>query len=136
MARNTIILKGDPLFKEGTVKTGQTIKPGMFVKRDSGGVLVAAAGDPGKEVALELGIEGSGIDDDYAAGDHILTGFFRQGDEVYAILATSQTIVKGAVLSTAAGGHVKAAGSDAVVAKAVEAVTTTAAVARIKIEIV
>jgi hypothetical protein len=136
MAYNTVILKGDPLYKEGSVKTGQTITPGMFVKRDSGGVLVAAATDVPAEVAIELGIEGSGIDDDYTAGEQILTASFRKGDEVYAILATSQTIALGAELECANGGLLQANSANTAVARALEAVTTTAATKRIKVEIV
>ena len=65
MAIQRIILAGDPLYKEGVVKTGQTITPGMFVIRDSGGVLVAGAGAVAAEVAIEMAMEGSDIDDDY-----------------------------------------------------------------------
>lgn len=136
MAIQRIILAGDPLYKEGVVKTGQTITPGMFVIRDSGGVLVAGAGAVAAEVAIEMAMEGSDIDDDYTAGEQIRTVAPRKGDEIYAILATSQTIALGAELELAAGGILQAQSAAVCVARALEAVTTTGATARIKVEIV
>jgi hypothetical protein len=136
MAIERILLAGDPIYNEGVVKAANTITPGMFVKQDSGGYLPAGANDVGAAVAVEFAMDGSGIDDDYTAGEQIRVANLRQGDQVYAILATSQTIALGAVLAVAAGGLVTAVGGGVARAKALEAVTTTGATARIKIEII
>ena len=76
---------------------------------------------------------------------------FRSGDEVYAILATSQTIVVGDLLASAGDGTLEKftaikcdsnASAGAVttplqaVAVALEAVTTTSATKRIKVRII
>jgi hypothetical protein len=134
----TILLRGDPVAAEG-VAAG-AITPGMMVSivgtTASSAVTAATAGYIAPSIAREMELTGKGIDDDYAADDQVLAYTPRRGDQYYAILGTSQTIAAGALLACGATGYLVAVGSAAPVARALEAVTTTGAVARIKVEIV
>ena len=136
----TIALKGGFIRKEG--EASSAITPGHLV--EFGGindlqVHSAAAGPARKAFALENDLVGRGIDDAYAAGETVQYGVFEQGAEVLAILAIGQTIAKGDKLVSNANGQLKEYGTeveqDSIVGWAMEAVTTTSAVARITIEV-
>ena len=149
MAAKTITLKGDPLRKEGV--TDEAITPGMLI--ELGGTYdvqkhSVADGPAARSWALENDLAGEGIDDDYASGETVQIGYFDTGDEVYAWLATSQTIAVGDYLVSAGAGllaefdpTVDTSATDAevyrgnVVARAIEAVTTTSAAARLMVEV-
>lgn len=109
------------------------------------------AGNAVKMFALEDSIIGNGLDTDIASGEVCAVWMPLPGDEVYAILTTAQTVVVGDFLSSKGDGTLKkhvAESSDyyaaedvtvkplQIVAQAIEAVTTTSAVARIKCRIV
>jgi len=132
----TVTIKGIPIHKELPAKAAVTILPGIGVVEDSTGALIASVATVyAKSFALENGMLGDDIDHAYEPEENVHYGVFRQGDEVSAILAQSQTIAIGAILSFTTGGFLKAVGSDVAVAIAKEAVTTTSAEARIVVEI-
>ena len=143
---NTVLLRGDPIASEGTVATA-VITPGMAVTPAGDSVVRSAANAVAPGFARENELVGKGIDDDYAVGDRILYYTPRKGDWFYAWLGTSQEIAAGALLSTGANGVLVAADpgdpeatppefATPVVARALEAVTTTGEIARIKVEVV
>lgn len=142
MAFKTILLKGDPLRKEG--KAGGTITPGQLIKENSSALLIvhAQAGGPAQAwFATEDALQGNDISDDYSSGNRVQFVAARPGDEIYAILATSQTVAIGDLLESAGNGNLRKHGGnmesgDCILAVAREAVTTTGAVARIVVEII
>jgi hypothetical protein len=134
----TIDLFGVGIQNEATV-TDAAITPGMLVTRTATGVRPhnVAGGPAAPAFAVENDLIGETIEDAYAIGENCIFRTFAQGSAVYAILAASQTIAAGAYLqSNGAGLMSAAAAADNVVARALEAVTTTGATARIRVEIV
>lgn len=146
---NTITIKGEPLRKESVA--AEAITPGYLVEPASattcqkhstvGGTAIAC-------FALENDLVGDGITDAYGADDTVQIGYFRTGEEVYAYLTTSQTVAVGDYLVSAGNGLLQEADPsvdtssssadvyrNSVVARAIEAVTTTTAAARIKVEV-
>jgi len=116
---NTILVKGDPVQKEGTAKGA--INPGMLVSiaTDSpGGALInyepAAAGAISRNFVRERDWIGEGTDATIPTGDRVEIMSCRPGDEVYARIANGVTIATAGVLvAAAAGGTVAAAGEGA-----------------------
>ena len=140
MSAKTIALKGGFIRKEG--QASAAITPGHLV--EFGGshdlqVHSTAAGPARKAFALENDLIGDGVDTAYAAHQVVQYGVFERGAEVSAILATSQTIAKGDKLVSNGNGQLKEYGTeveqDSIVGWAMEAVTTTSAVARLTIEV-
>jgi hypothetical protein len=150
---NSIILKRYvPV--EIELQAAAAITPGHLVELTSAGKVQkhsTEAGNAAKMFAIENSIVGEGINTDIAADDMCAIWLPRPGDEVYAILTTSQTVVIGDFLSSKGDGTLKlhvAESSDyyaaedvtvkplQIVAQAIEAVTTTNAVSRIKVRIV
>lgn len=143
----TITIIGDPIRKE--VLAAGTITPGMLIAIGTAGTALAhasASGNAQKMFALEDELQGHEIGDNYSSGNRVLYGVFRNGEEVNAILATSQTIVIGDLLESAGNGYLRKHVPDpedstfqkvqqGIVARAMEAVTTTSAVSRIRVEI-
>lgn len=143
MAYKTILLKSccDIRLERAA---GGTVTPGHLVQLNSGNtfsVHASAAQKPAPlMVALEDELQGKGIDDDYVStyAQRVQAAVLRPGDEFYAILATSQTISIGDKLESAGDGTVREMALSSVddpqnpVAVAMEAVTTTGAVARIR----
>ena len=111
---------------------GGAVKPGHVVVLGSGGtVAVGAAKTP--LIALEDELQGRAITDAFASGEPIQCWTPVRGEEGLCILSTSQTIAIGAVLEANASGELIALNTGTAVAIAFEAVTTTAAVAFIKV---
>jgi hypothetical protein len=159
MARSTpatIILKGRELvvYIEGTA--GGAITPGHLVQIGSDGLMVvhatAGGSSPGGLFALEDDARGKGITDAYdsTTNKNVLVGVCNRGVEIYAILTTSQTVVIGDALESAGNGTLRkhvpqtsvaatspgvAVRTGTVVARAIEAVTTTGTVARIQVRV-
>lgn len=151
MAPKTVILKGDPIRKED--KAGGAITPGHLLAFDASGDLIVhgtAGGNAQPRFAIEEEFIGDGIGTAYADDDMVQYVVGRQGDEIYALLTTGQTVAKGDPLESAGDGTlqkhaahvVNEAGtdsetvhSDPIVGYAIEAVTTTSAVKRIRIEV-
>lgn len=146
---NTITIKGEPLRKESVA--AEAITPGYLVEPASATTCQKHSTDGGPAIAafaLENDLVGDAISDAYDSGDTVQIGYFRTGEEVYAYLTTNQTIAAGDYLMSAGTGllkefdpSVETSSSSAdvyrncIVARALEAVTTTSAAARIKVEV-
>ena len=154
MAYRTIILKGDPIRKE--LKVGGAITRGHLCSRNSARNVVVhptAGGNASAIFAIEDSLQGNEIDDAYALNDRVHLAYFSSGMEVVGILTTSQTVVIGDLLESVGNGRlrkhtVQAADSigaleagetiptNPAIVRAIEAVTTTGATARIACEVV
>lgn len=143
MAPRTVVLKGDPLRKEGVA--GGAITPGHLVKWSSGELVVHASvgGFAQKMVAIEEDFAGRDIDDAYADGDTVQYVVPRPGDELYMWLGTGNDVAKGYPLGSGGDGTLDLLAIDkdtvvgALVGFALEAIDNdpgTAAV-RIRVEI-
>lgn len=147
MADQTILLKGDPLPKEGTA--GGAITPGHLVQRSSGSYVVhaTAAGNALPAFAKEDSDAGQTISDDYASGDRVRLLVCRTGDEVHALVAAgAAAIADGDALESAGDGTLRVVATEAatadtqrdgIVAYAREAVDNSggAEAVRIKVEV-
>lgn len=131
-----------------------TITPGMLLELTSAGKVQAHSvegGDVMPMIAFENELEGQGTTDNYSADDIVQVWIPQRGDEAIMILATSQVIVVGDLLSSKGNGHVKkhvpmdvtdvyGTSTDKVygrqiVGVALEAITTTGTAAQIKVRI-
>ena len=142
----TILLKGDPLRKEG--KANAAITPGDLIERMSTGNVRkhASAGQNNNRLfAVEDDLQGNGVSDNYSTNNKVQFVAARAGDEIYARIATSQTIVIGDKLESAGDGSLRkhtatSAGAveypEAIVGIALEAVTTTSSAGRCEVEVV
>ena len=145
----TITIKGDPIQVE--LLADAAITPGHLVERTTTGAKVhaTAGGNCQKMFALEDEMKGGEIGTAYTTSNKAQFGIFRPGDQVYAIIATNQTINVGDFLESAGSGNLREhtpavdsasyAGtvySNAIVGVAVSAVTTTSAVGRCIVEII
>jgi len=149
MAYNTIMLKSLAQNRLEKVAAG-AITPGHLVKVTSSDAFIVHPTVGGAVIpifALEDELQGKVITDAYASTDRVQANICQRGDEVNAILATSQTIIIGDYLESAGDGTLakaQAQGSvsdgesypNRIVATATEAVTTTGAVARICVRII
>lgn len=108
MAYNTIKIKKYSDVIEEFIAAG-AIYPGMVVEMDSAGKAKAHATAGGNVVplmvALEDELQGKGIDDAYAAADKVQVWIPYSGDVFYGIIADGQTIAKGDLLESDAGGR-------------------------------
>jgi hypothetical protein len=132
----------------------EAITPGSLVEVMSTGKIKNHATAQGNAIpyfVIEDAIMGKTIDDNVAQGDLARVMVAGRGDEVNAILDTSQSIVVGDLLASAGDGTLEEftaikcdsnASAGAVttplqaVAMALEAVTTTTATKRIKVRII
>jgi hypothetical protein len=148
MAKNTVILKKNSTVRMERV-AGGTITPGHLVKLNSSNQFVVhatAGGTAAKIFAVEDELQGKLITDTYLATARVQADVVQPGDEVYAILTTSQTVIIGDYLESAGDGTLAKAQAQAsvsdgesypnrIIAMALEAVTTTSAVSRIIVQI-
>lgn len=163
MAIRTVLLKGSLSEKseESRVVSGATITPGMLVEyTTTAGVGPGARPDvqphstaggyaenlfaiensyKGGRATATLGIEGGGIDDDYAAGDLCFLHLAQPGDEIYALVpGGASAIILTDFLTSAGDGTVKkATSSDQRKYKPLEALDNSASSdpARLKIRV-
>lgn len=130
------------------------ITPGHLVELTSADKVQKHSVEAGNAVpmfALEDGLIGNGITTDIAADETCMVWIPQRGDEVFAILTTSQVVVIGDLLVSKGDGTLKKHVPESsdyydatdvtvkplqIVAQATEAVTTTGAVGRIKVRIV
>ena len=110
MAQNTIKLKKySDVIEE--YEAGGTITPGMLLKMNSNGKVVAhdSAGGNVNVVmfALENALEGKGIGDNYSSGDRVQVWIPYRGDEVYAILKDGENVSVGDPLESAGDGSLQ-----------------------------
>lgn len=148
---STIILKGDPIYKEKDA--GGAITPGHLLQRDSDGDVTVhgtAGGNAGAIFAVENDIAGDDITHAYANTEVCKFAACYPGCEVYAWLKDGETASIGSFLESAGDGSLKVADEDgdsaglertnSIVAVALEAVNLSASAnttnARIKVEIV
>lgn len=153
MAYKTIgIIDDGSIQKEALA--GEAITPGALIEYSStAGDVVnhsTANGNAQRMFAVESDLDGSEIgtvagSENYPNNAIVLYRIFQRGNEVYAILTTSQTVAIGDFLVSAGDGRLQedtasSAGiveyAESIVAVAVEAVTTTSDEARIRVEIV
>jgi hypothetical protein len=150
---NSVILKRYNKIEIEKV-AAEAITPGQLVELTSADKVQKHSVEAGNAVpmfALEDSLIGNGIGTDIAANETCAVWIPQCGDEVYAILTTGQNVVIGDLLSSKGDGNLKkhvAESSDyydatdvtvrplQIVAQAIEAVTTTTAVSRIKVRIV
>lgn len=117
------------------------ITPGMLIERAEGGVQAHGTDGGGGNLhfALEYGLTGRDIDDDYAAEDNVLFKTFLGGGGVYALLVDGQDVTEGDYLISNGDGKLAAqdASSTAViVAQALESVEASGSDERIRVETV
>ena len=112
MANNTIALKGEYTRKEA--EASEAVTPGELVEFGGSNDIQkhsTAGGNARAAFALENDLVGEGIDDDYDSGDRLQYGVFRQGAEVYALLATGAasavSVSKGSPVESAGDGTVQ-----------------------------
>jgi hypothetical protein len=98
MASRTIVLKGDPLQKIAKA-TAVAITPGYLLQLDStAGQIEAhatAGGNQGRLYAIENALQGKEIADAYDASARVQYVAARPGDEINALLADGETVVRG-----------------------------------------
>lgn len=144
--KRVITLLGDPHINEDGIASA-VIKPGYLVD----GVLsvaahASAAAACSRTFALERSELGAGIDDskrvlgtissDYAIGDTVKIGSFKQGERVLAWIASGQNIAINARLESAGDGTLRVYGSGVIIGRALEAVNALSVVrANIRVEI-
>lgn len=105
MAPKTVTLKGNPIQKEANCVTA-VITPGMLLDRNAADVQPhASAGQNASPLfAVENAMIGDDIDHNYQVGENVIFGFFRPGDEVYALLANGQNVATGDLLESDGAG--------------------------------
>jgi hypothetical protein len=133
----TIILKGCPQIREGAATASEAIMPGMLVEFVAAGTVSkqSTADAASNLYAIEQDYAGVGIDTAYADGERVQIASCSKGDNVLATLTTAQTIAIGDQLEAAGDGTLTALAAGIAIATATEAVTTTGATARIKVEV-
>ena len=141
-----VVLKGIPVRKEMLMTTGQAILPGHLVTPVSAGTLsknASASTYAPKAFADIADYSGGSLDTAYADGETVAYGVCRAGDEINAILEDGQTVAIGDLLESAGDGTLQpqtafsSGANDAgyVIGMALEAVVTSGATGRIKIEV-
>lgn len=141
MAGNTVFAGpaevNKPLMNEATIATGQTLVGGNLVELASGEWQAHSTADVGGDIyVIDMDTVGQkAVTATLTAGQSHPAFIPQVGYSYNLILAASQTIAKGAALSSNGAGAVKAAatdGTDEALFIAEEAVTTTGATGRIK----
>jgi len=106
MAPKTIVLKGDPIYKEG--KANAAIRPGDLVERMSTGNIRQHAGEDQNVspvlVAVENSLEGEEIGDNYAANDRVQFCAPPPGAEMYMWLKDGESVSIGDELGSGGEG--------------------------------
>ena len=148
MAYKTISIIDDGSIQKEAMADGTGIYPGYLLALSSTAGDVTVHGDAGQNAqrmfAIEDSIQGQEIGDVYSNNTNVLYKVFQRGNEILAMLATSQTIAIGDMLESAGDGTLRVHSADSagaveypecIVVQAMEDVTTTSAVARIRVEI-
>lgn len=115
MAQKCILLRGNPIYGEALALT--PLLPGMIATvaglpatvSEAPSVSPAAANAASVSFVRENEVMGGGIDDDYGAGDTVLTMKLRPGDHAQGWLAVGESVTAGAELSSAGSGSLGAA---------------------------
>lgn len=138
-------VKGEPIDSEALTASGSAILPGHLVEITAAGEVQEHSTANGNQQLLfantNLPVAGT-IDDAYPVGDTARYSAFSAGQEVNAILTTSQTATPATALASAGDGTLQIITIDAttvdgaVVGYPTESVTTTGATARIAVRLV
>ena len=138
-APNTVFLGGDRT-QVNDVAASELIRPGQLIERfNNAGVQrwrkhsTAAAGGAAA-VATNQSMLNLGIDDDYGVGDLVEASILHKGATAWMLLGTGQTVVFGDKLESAGNGTLVKAAAGVPMFVALEAITTTASVGRIRVE--
>ena len=135
---DVIVQSGNASIKEKLA--AEAISVGNLLKIDSNGkAALAATGVNLKMVALCNVADATGVDGTYASGTTVRCGVLERGATAVLKLATSQTIVIGDYLVSAGSGNLKKLSTETgceIIGVALEAVTTTASVADILVEVI
>ena len=144
---NTIHLGGDQTLVGDIAAGASVVTPGMLVDRASGVYIPhgVSTGVAQPAFALEQPYMNTGqdqsphvltIDEDYAVGDLMDVGIGHTGATYYALLASGQNVVDGAVLASDGAGALTASSTNPVVS-AIEDVDNSAGPgnARIRVEV-
>ena len=144
----TILIKGDPVYNELAMTSGEAMLPGHLVERISAGTLSKHSGaglTSTRAFALENENDGGGIDDAYANGETVKFATCRPGDVVNAILADGETVAIGEYLESNGDGTLREVDADAATAQdernslvgiALEAQSPSGSTARILVEVI
>lgn len=133
-----VCLKGNPMKKEKAMTAGQAILPGHLVAPVAAGTLskhATAAGKAQTAFAEIADFSGGSLEVAYSDGETVPYIVANAGDEIYAILEDGHTIAVGDLLESAGDGTLQATTGNFSVAIALEAVTTSGATSRIKVEV-
>jgi hypothetical protein len=125
MAR-TIIAKGDPIQKEGTVLAANSLNPGHLIDIDPATGNVMPHNRAGLNAVPRFCVERSDVGDDadtaITSGERANYVTARSGDEIYARLAASATAVtRGDFLESGGDGTLRLLTSSAATAESVRA---------------
>lgn len=109
LSYNTIIIGGEVSI-EDKYASNAVITPGFLLEiQNSGGTPVLAPHStasvaPGAFVALERQEYNLGIDDNYASGDLVRTGFFHAGSTFYGLIPNATVVTPGTELVSNGAG--------------------------------
>lgn len=135
-SKNVIRLLGHPVYNEDGAAT-EAITPGMLTEGVSSIAKNTSTTVGPVAVALEREEMGLGIDDDYAIGDYVKVGVFARGERFLGILASGQDVAEGELLASAGDGTLAPTATPAdAIGRSMEAIVTTGATARIRVEVV
>lgn len=112
MAITRIHAKGPYEYDEATA--GGTITPGMLVKLNASGQLIAHDEEGGRGecgFAVEDALQGKAVGDDYSSGNLACYILPRKGCEVHALLKDGENVSIGDELVSAGDGTLQARGS-------------------------
>jgi hypothetical protein len=139
MARNVVVLRGDPITNEEWAAT-EAITPGHLLEMASATTCKKNTKDAEHipfTVALEREELGNEITDAYASGDYVKAATLAPGDRAYALIPSGQNISAGGFLEADDGGRLVTIASGTRLARALEAVNNAAGPgdARIRVEV-
>lgn len=140
---HTVLLKGEPVWYEGSVATGATINPGMVVEESSADTYQphsTAGAFARKLFAFERAQIGNGIDEDIGEDEQFQIMACKSGMKVLSWLADGQNVSIGAALESDGAGGLQAQGTGSapndVIAYAREALNNTSgSQSRIEVEV-
>lgn len=137
---NTIWL-GGPRTEIGDIACSEALTPGHLIERfNSSGTMLykkhATAGAAGSTYATEQSMINKGVDDAYASGDLVEATIGSKGTNIWALIASGQTIVNGDKLESAGNGTLRIISSGVEIARALESKTAVVTPTRIRVEVV
>ncbi len=135
---NTILLKGDPIYKEGL--GGEAITPGDLLEWFAGPDRLmqhSSSDGPGiARIAIEDKAQAGEIGTAYTSGATVQFVVGRNGDEYWMWLAASETAVRGDLLTSNGDGALKVNNSDPdALFEAAEDKTVGGSAVRVRVEV-